>query len=424
MRRRLSDLRRPRPLARAALELANAANGLRPLARKGYSTVLVFWFGWPTSEVPGIYFSVSLLDALRRARRGHFAGRRGKAALAMTAASWAILGVIRYRGITTPGPVLEAGLREQLGHDYEEALGKLPHAKPPRSGRRSLPLGNTVARRRYVEKTNVVSYGPNGRANLADIWRRRDLPRDAKAPVLLQVPGGAWMIGMRRPQAYPLMSHLAARGWVCVSIGYRVSPRHTWPDHIVDVKRALAWVKENIADYGGDPDFVAVTGGSAGGHLCALAALTPNDPKYQPGFEDADTSVAAAVPIYGRYDWFSTEGEGRPEFVSLLEKFVVKRGFASHRDLYVDASPIRRLQADAPPFFVLHGRDDSLIPVGEAQEFIEELRAVSKSPVAYAELPSAQHAFDIFSSPRAHRSAEAVARFLSWVYATNPPDRD
>jgi acetyl esterase/lipase len=424
MRRRLSDLRRPRPLARAALELANAANGLRPLARKGYSTVLVFWFGWPTSEVPGIYFSVSLLDALRRARRGHFAGRRGKAALAMTAASWAILGVIRYRGITTPGPVLEAGLREQLGHDYEEALGKLPHAKLPRSGRRSLPLGNTVARRRYVEKTNVVSYGPNGRANLADIWRRRDLPRDAKAPVLLQVPGGAWMIGMRRPQAYPLMSHLAARGWVCVSIGYRVSPRHTWPDHIVDVKRALAWVKENIADYGGDPDFVAVTGGSAGGHLCALAALTPNDPKYQPGFEDADTSVAAAVPIYGRYDWFSTEGEGRPEFVSLLEKFVVKRGFASHRDLYVDASPIRRLQADAPPFFVLHGRDDSLIPVGEAQEFIEELRAVSKSPVAYAELPSAQHAFDIFSSPRAHRSAEAVARFLSWVYATNPPDRD
>ncbi|WP_102417870.1 alpha/beta hydrolase [Mycobacterium sp. 4858] len=423
-RRLVRPLVRPRPLARAALELANAANGLRPLARKGYSTVLVFWFGWPTSEVPGIYFSVSLLDAVRRARLGHFAGRRGKAALAMTAASWAILGVIRYRGITTPGPVLEAGLREQLGHDYAEALNDLPHAKPTRSGRRSLPLGNTVARRRYVEKTNVVSYGPNGRANLADIWRRRDLPRDAKAPVLLQVPGGAWMIGMRRPQAYPLMSHLAARGWVCVSIGYRVSPRHTWPDHIVDVKRALAWVKENIADYGGDPEFVAVTGGSAGGHLCALAALTPNDPSFQPGFEDADTSVAAAVPIYGRYDWFSTEGEGRPEFISLLEKFVVKRGFSSHRDVYIDASPIRRLHADAPPFFVLHGRDDSLIPVGEAQEFIEELRAVSKSPVAYAELPSAQHAFDIFSSPRAHRSAEAVARFLSWVYATTPPDRD
>ncbi len=417
-------LRKPRPLARAALELANAANGFHPLARKGYSTVLVFWFGWPTSEVPGLYFSASLLDALRRGRRGDFAGRRGKAALALTVASWAILAVIRYRGVTTPGPVLEAGLRDQLGDDYVEALSKLPQTKPTRSGRRNLPLGNTVARRRYVEKTNVVSYGPHGRASLADIWRRRDLPRDGKAPVLVQVPGGAWVIGMRRPQAYPLMSHLAARGWVCVSIGYRVSPMHTWPEHIVDVKQALAWVKENIANYGGDPNFVAITGGSAGGHLSALAALTPNDPKFQPGFEDADTSVVAAVPVYGRYDWFSTEGEGRPEFVRLLEKFVVKQKFADHRDVYVDASPIRQLRADAPPFFVLHGTDDSLIPVGEAKEFAEELRAVSKSPVAYAELPNAQHGFDIFGSPRAHQSAEAVARFLSWVYATSYLGRD
>ena len=74
------------------------------------------------------------------------------------------------------------------------------------------------------------------------------------------------------------------------------------------MKRALAWVKENIADYGGDPDFVAITGGSAGGHLTALAALTPNDPEWQPGFEDADTSVVAAVGIYGRYDWFKHQG--------------------------------------------------------------------------------------------------------------------
>jgi acetyl esterase/lipase len=416
-------LPKPRPLARAATEFINAANGLRPLARKGYPTVLVFWFGWPTSEVPGIYFVASLLDALRRGRRGDFAGRRGKAALALTAASWAILGVIRYRGVTTPGPVLEAGLRDQLGPDYAEELATLP-TTPARRGRRDLPLRTTVARRRFVEKSNIVSYGPHGRANLADIWRRRDLPRDGKAPVLVQVPGGAWMIGWRRPQAYPLMSHLVSRGWICVSLNYRVSPVHTWPDHIVDVKRALAWVKENIADYGGDPNFVAITGGSAGGHLSALAALTPNDPKFQPGFEEADTSVVAAVPVYGRYDWYSTQGKGRREFIGLLEKFVVKKKYATHRDVYVDASPIREVRSDAPPFFILHGTDDSLIPVGEAQEFVDELRAVSKSPVAYAELPNAQHAFDIFGSPRAHQSAEAIARFLSWVYATNYLNRD
>jgi acetyl esterase/lipase len=415
--------RKPRPLARAAVELINAANGLRPIARRGYSTVLVFWFGWPTSEVPGLYLSVSLLDVLRRGRRGDFAGPRGKAALALTAASWAILGVIRYRGVTTPGPVLEAGLRDQLGPDYAEALTALPPTKPTRSGRRNLPQRTTVARRRYVEKTNIVSYGPHGRANLADIWRRRDLPRDGKAPVLLQVPGGAWVIGWRRPQAYPLMGQLVSRGWVCVSMNYRVSPLHTWPDHIVDVKRALAWVKENIAAYGGDPNFVAISGGSAGGHLSALAALTPNDAKFQPGFEDADTSVVAAVPFYGRYDWYSTLDPGRAQFVEVLQRLVVKQKLSTHRQIYLDASPLRYVRADAPPFFVLHGTDDSLIPVIEAREFVEELRSVSKSPVAYAELPHAQHAFDIFGSPRADQAADAVARFLSWVYVTNPPTR-
>jgi acetyl esterase/lipase len=206
-------------------------------------------------------------------------------------------------------------------------------------------------------------------------------------------------------------------------MNYRVSPLHTWPDHIVDVKRALAWVKENIAAYGGDPNFVAISGGSAGGHLSALAALTPNDPMFQPGFEEADTSVVAAVPFYGRYDWYSTEAPGRAQFVDVLERLVVKRKLSTHRDIYLDASPIRYVRADAPPFFVLHGTDDSLIPVEEAREFVEELRSVSKAPVAYAELPNAQHAFDIFGSPRAHKSADAVARFLSWVYVTNPPAR-
>ena len=172
-------------------------------------------------------------------------------------------------------------------------------------------LRTSWSRRHYVKKADTIRYGPH-RVNVADIWHRADLPLDGKAPVVLQVPGGAWAIGMRRPQAYPMLSHLAEHGWICVSIAYRVSPRNTWPAHIVDVKRALAWVKENIADYGGDPDFVAITGGSAGGHLTALAALTPNEPEWQPGFEDADTSVVAAVPIYGRYDWFTTQGDGTP----------------------------------------------------------------------------------------------------------------
>ena len=111
--------------------------------------------------------------------------------------------------------------------------------------------------------------------------------------MLLQVHGGAWILGKKDQQGIPLMQHLAAQGWVCVAINYRLSPRDPWPAQAIDVKQAIAWIREHIAEYGGDPDYIAITGGSAGGHLTALTALTPNDPEWQPGFEDADTSVAA-----------------------------------------------------------------------------------------------------------------------------------
>ncbi|ORB30173.1 alpha/beta hydrolase [Mycolicibacterium parafortuitum] len=402
-----------RPLLRATAELLNAANGLRPLAREGYPTIPVFAFGWPTSELSPLYMAGSMLDAVRRGIRGDFGGPRGRIALALTAVSWAVLYLIHRRNVAAQ-PHFEDPLREALGADYQEIAEK---AKSTRRRYIGVPP-NEIVRRRYVEKAGTVHYGPL-RVNRADIWRRADLPRDGKAPVLLQVPGGAWAIGMRKPQAYPLLSHLADHGWICVSIDYRVSPRNTWPDHIVDVKRALAWIKEHIAEYGGDPDFVAITGGSAGGHLSALAALTADDPTLQPGFEDADTSVVAAVPIYGRYDWVSAKGNGRKEFIAFLQKFVVKKPIAQNRQLYVDASPLHRLRADAPPFFILHGQDDSIIPVPEGREFADALKDVSTSPVVYAEIPHAQHAFDFYyGSPRAHYTAQAVEEFLSWVMAT------
>ncbi len=332
----------------------------------------------------------------------------------LTAISWGLLYLIHRRNVSSQ-PHFEDPLREVLGEDYQAIADS---AKPSRRRRHIGVFPNEVIRRRYVEKAGTVQYGPHPRVNRADIWRSPDLPRDGKAPVLLQVPGGAWAIGMRRPQAYPLLSHLADHGWVCVSIDYRVSPRNTWPDHIVDVKRALAWIKEHIAEYGGDPDFVAISGGSAGGHLAALTALTADDPQFQPGFEDADTSVVAAVPIYGRYDWVSTEGNGRKEFLAFLQKFVVKKQILANRQVYLDASPGYRLRPDAPPFFILHGQDDSIIPVPEGREFAAALREVSTSPVVYAEIPHAQHAFDFYyGSPRAHYTAQAVTEFLSWVQA-------
>ena len=214
-----------------------------------------------------------------------------------------------------------------------------------------------------------------------------------------------------------MISHLAELGWICVAANYRHSPRNTWPAHLLDVKCALAWVRTHIAEYGGDPDFIAITGGSAGGHLSSLAALTPNDPRYQPGFEDVDTRVQAAVPFYGIYDFTRFEDALHPSMPELLERMVIKKPHSTNPKSYVDASPVNHVAADAPPFFVLHGTNDSLAPVEQARVFVAKLRDVSTQPVVYAELPFTQHAFDSLGSARAAHAAVAVEQFLAEIYA-------
>ncbi len=243
-----------------------------------------------------------------------------------------------------------------------------------------------------------------------------DMKAGDRAPALLQIPGGAWTVNGKRPQAYgPLLGRMAELGWICVSIDYSKSPRSAWPAHIVDVKRALAWVRENIADYGGDPDFIAVTGGSAGGHLASLAALTANDERLQPGFEDADTTVQAAAPYYGVYDL--TDAKKMHEMMlPFLEQFVMKARYADRPALFESASPISHVHRAAPPFFVLHGENDSVIPSVQAQAFCAALREAGAPTVCYAELPNAHHAFDIFATVRSRLAADAVADFFGVVY--------
>jgi acetyl esterase/lipase len=393
--------------------LAVTANGYQPLSKRGFLTVYAFGFGVFASELPlqliaGQFAALSAITHRLSPRLRRFSWL-------VSALSWlGLLGLNRL-GHQANLP-LTAALDAGLGIDRRTESADL-WKRPAGAGTAKNPGVVRMLRvyRDYAHDTDI-SYGDHGARNHLDIWRRPDLDRDGRAPVLLQVPGGAWMVGSKRQQAYPLMSHLAELGWVCVAINYRLSPRSTWPDHIVDVKRALAWTKEHIAEYGGDPNWIAITGGSAGGHLSALAALTANDPQFQPGFEEADTSVRAAVPFYGVYDFTRTDDAIHPLTVPTLAKYVFKLGRADISEPFRTASPITHVSADAPPFFVLHGRNDSLIPVEQARAFTKRLRDASRQPVVYAEMPFAQHAFDIFGSTRAAHAAVAVEQFLAEVY--------
>ena len=177
------------------------------------------------------------------------------------------------------------------------------------------------------------------------------------------------------------MYHLAARGWVCVAINYRLSPKATWPDHLVDCKRALAWVREHIAEYGGDPDYVVVTGGSAGGHLTAMMGLTPERPAVPARVRGGRHVGARDGPVLRRLRL------DRPRRSTREARRAAAGARTSHREAALrrcargvrpGVADVPR-HADAPPALVVHGDLDTLAPVAEARRFVQMLRATSRA---------------------------------------------
>ena len=275
------------------------------------------------------------------------------------------------------------------------------------------PWRNASGRRRGVYRASVP-YGEEP-GQLLDVWRRADLV--GPAPVLVFIPGGAWVFGSRILQGHELMAHLVEMGWVCLSVQYRTSPRHRWPRQIVDVKAAIAWARNNVHDFGGDREFVAVAGCSAGGHMASLVGLTPGDPHWEADLPaSADTSVDAVVSVYGRYDWEDRSTPERARFMDFLERVVVKREQSRKPDLFRTASPLARVHPAAPPFLILHGDSDVIIPVAEARTFVARLRAASNSPVGYVELPGAGHGFDLTDGTRTGAAVRAIGLFLQHVH--------
>jgi acetyl esterase/lipase len=397
---------RRRQLVTAAL----TANAIRPLP--GFELgVPAFAAGWLTTELAPHLLALTAADATVHATRRRGRDRAGLALAGASAAGLAFL-IRQARAVQQQA---EESLAEGLGVDYLDQLDTRPTPADLAVPWRKL-VNPFRMRDRRVRIIKNVAFNPDyGKRGLLDIYLPADTPPEG-APVLLQVHGGAWTIGTKDQQGIPLMQHLAAKGWICVAPNYRLAPRDPWPAHIIDVKRAIAWIRESIEEYGGDPDYIAITGGSAGGHLCALAAVTPNDRSWQPGFEDVDTSVQAAVPHYGVYDFAGSTGTRRA--IQLRDRFLAPRVFHTswrrHPERFEDASPILRITPDAPDFFVLHGRYDTLVPVDQARQFVTRLKEVSKRTVVYAELPGAQHAFDVFPSIRSAHVVRAIDRYLHW----------
>jgi len=398
------------PLLRQGfVRLLLALNARYPVHRNRVLTIPSFFASWLTSEAAPIWagwWGVRTVVGLV-SRRGRLTGG-DVAGVALTAAATGLLVREMVDGVRSEEQ-LRAALSPYVPGEELDERPRCDHAGevvPWRNGRR------------LRRKTRGVVFSEiDGHRLKLDVYEPIEPPVPGeRRPAIIQIHGGAWVIGSKDEQGVPLLNHLASLGWVGFNVEYRLSPNAKFPSHLVDCKAALAWVREHADEYGVDPDFVAVTGGSAGGHLCALMALTENDPGFQPGFTDADTTVQAAVPFYGVYDLLDRGSDQLDSFLPFMEQVVMGSHPEQDPEGWASYSPIDRIHGDAPPMMIVHGDADVLVPVGGARRFAEALGRASSNPVVYAELHGAQHAFEVFPSFRTVRTVEYVERFLTRVH--------
>jgi acetyl esterase/lipase len=391
-------------LGLAAAGLALTFNALRPLPRRwpgGAHWVPVLF----ATELAPFHAVAHLGLAVGFTASGWAGGPVGAAGMVATGLSLAGLVVIQA----------EAGLARRVA---ERAAGDTLGAPVRLPRLRLMRLLRPYPRpSRDVEVTRDLPYGPHP-SQVADRYRRRG--HAGPGPVLLQIHGGGWTGGRRGWQGRPLIHRLASLGWVVFDVEYRLSPKATFPDQLADVKRAIAWARASASEHGADASFVAVAGGSAGGQLAALAALTPNDPACQAGFEGADTSVQACVPVYGVHDLL--DDAGRPKW-PYLATHVLKAAPAADPEAWRRGSPVRCARADRPPFLVAHGGADSLVRPGESRRLAEALRAAGGPPVGHAEFPGATHGFDSIHSVRSERFVDGAVLVLEALWARHRADR-
>jgi acetyl esterase/lipase len=350
--------------------------GLRPRPTRGPRVTPSFVLATVSSELHVLMLLLVGAPTVLAAAEGDLDSRFGAAILAL--AALAVVGIVVsvVRAARTVG-VLESALRAELGADV-----RLRRGTEPREFLRVL-LAPLIWRRRDVVRVKDVRYGPaSGKANLLDVYRRR--ARSRPGPVLLHLHGGGFFSGVKSREARLLLERFASRGWVCVSANYRLRPAE-FPAQVIDAKRVIAWLRTEGKDHGADPSDVLVVGGSAGGHIAMFCALTGNDARFQPGFEHVDTRIAGAVSLYGYY------------------------GPAS--DGTRPSSPTDYLRRDAAPIMLVHGVQDPMVPMTQARTFATKLRARSRSPVVWAELPGGLHTFDRFASIRSAGVAAGVEAF-------------
>ncbi len=229
-------------------------------------------------------------------------------------------------------------------------------------------------------------------------------------PLVLYIHGGGWTGGHTRHSGalanFPaVLASLAAEGFTVASLEYRLSAEAKFPAQLQDAKASLRFLGDNAARYRIDPSRVGIWGGSAGGHLTALTALTCKDTSLDPAAAK-DVCATAAVTWYGVFD-FGALAAGRADATDNAAERLMDCNGRCSAETYALASPVTYVDAKDPPFLLIHGTEDKVVPISQSRLGEAKLRAAGV-PVQVIYIPGVDHSF-IGSTPAQTRTATLQA---------------
>lgn len=210
-------------------------------------------------------------------------------------------------------------------------------------------------------------------------------------PLILYIHGGGWVGGHTRHSGaladFPkALASLAAEGFTVASLEYRLADEANFPAQLQDSNAAIRFLRAHAADYRIDPKRVGVWGGSAGGHLAALTAVTCKDTALDPKAGN-DGCVQAAATWYGVFD-FTALGGGRD---GAGQRLLGCNG-PCPADRLAAVSPVTHIDGRDPPFLLIHGEDDKVVPVSQSRLGEAALKKAGV-PVAAIYIPGVDHSF-------------------------------